>query len=544
MSIFELVTGDSITANDPGFPEHAATAPDQFGPSTDPSRFTIWIPTEHVTVNMGNPVFTGTGSTENTAGVVQVDPGFVAQTDHHIHLHTFGQAKATPAAAGRTLLRLGTPVQVVKAGSTYASTGIGSHTDSSGAPLPLLGTSGNLESTDIGSRYPGPYNAWYGYALITEGGAYQESQENHLIVSGKADLRLGADRTVLVGSPGQVQITADTGNDLPGIIGNLGPDSVIDGPGKWVGHHPADFAIDAAANLLGAGLALFAVCDLAFNYRFARSPYAKSKTDKAPAQAKVGWAGTNFGDWAGAALQLIGAGGSVYAAYRDLNPSTKPGDVSIYASDSFGANGAVSVSIHGGVMTSVTGGALNLISADAIMSISSLLISSLAGTVTAVSGLYSVAVTSQWGSAKMNGRQSAEVSSAGTVYVAAKEQVQVNATDGDLYVHGRTGFYLGCGGGEAPPDAGPYSDSVYADGRGYGMMATPDNKGTPGQLLIGRLAKANDFKQRAPDTADADQIFIKMSDSQMVLKHKSATLTFQNNQISVGNGRESKILIG
>ncbi len=96
MSVFELQTDDSISAFDGGFsPEPLSVNPD---PDTfdqnGPNRFTVWIPSEHVVLNMGNVVRSASGlelvpgkvvNTEDETAQVEIDAGFVAQTDQHIH---------------------------------------------------------------------------------------------------------------------------------------------------------------------------------------------------------------------------------------------------------------------------------------------------------------------------------------------------------------------------------------------------------------------------------------------------------------------------
>jgi hypothetical protein len=548
VSVFELQTGDSISAFDGGFHSETMGDLDQADPADKaPNRATVWIPTEHVTVNVGAAVWGSSGTTEkpaSTSGPPEVDAGIVAQTDRHIHLHTFGDVPGkTPGGPSRTVVRLGTPVTVVKA----SATGYGA-----------IHTNAIQDDTDIGSAYPQPYNGWDGYAMVTEGGAYQESQENHLIVSGKADLRLAGQRTVLLGTPGQVHIMADGAQGLASIVRNAETDSAadsrIDGPGKWVGSLRPETLFDAAMTAVAAGLALAAALDMACRIRFARSPTV----------GFAGWAAPAFGDWAALVLQFAAAGGGLVAAGLAVKPLAPGGDVTVYASGSYKAVGAFSASMHGGVMTTVSGGALNLVSADAIMSVSSLAISSLSGTFTAVSGLKSVGVSSQWGTVKVNGRESSELSSHGKVFVAGGEDVQVNSTDGAIYVHGRKGFYLGCGAGdpvplppEPPKPGGPMvvlfgpsgpnpisekpstpvvNGTMNDNAAGYGIWGTPD------QLWVGHMQKANNFTSPDPDKGNTmliskDKIIIKYTNTLDKTNPKTVNLTLDDSGATISGKR-------
>jgi hypothetical protein len=516
MSVFELETSDTISAFDAGFnPETPPATPDDFDPN-GPNRFTIWIPSERVTVNMGESVnratVTGTTATENEAAPVQVDLGFVAQTEHHVHFHTFGDAPAGrfPGSTARTVVRLGAPATVVRASGTYGN-----------PALNVVRT-----PTGIGSAYAPPFNEWNGFAMITEGGSYQESWGNNLIGSSAGDLRLAGHRTVTIGSPGDVHILADR-SGIADILQNEDSDAVIDGSGDWVGYQEAEHVADIIAAIVAAGLGASYLIEEVFRLQFARSP----------TEGRIGWQGAQATDWIAMCLKLAAVGAGVYGVVKAIQGETPGGNVSLYGSSAVSAYGAQTATLHSGLVTSVTSMAVTQVSATAVTSLSSLAIMSIGGLFTAIGGTLSAGLSSQLGSVKMNGRTSAEVSSAGKVFVAGKGDVQVNSTDGKLFLHGAQGFYLGAGAGAASPAGflgfGPVS---YPTTPGFGIA------GTATSLTLGKMNTAGMFDPPASGPGPDANKQILLDDDKILLKHQDATVTLQNNEVVIGGAR--RYLIG
>jgi hypothetical protein len=546
VSVFELVTAGTITANDPGFPEQAPTTPDQFGPSTDPSRFTIWIPTEHVTVNMGNPVYQAQQAnpqepaTENTEAPREVDAGFVAQTDNHIHFHTFGQVSTVtvpniapdpdpsvgefftgdwkddgpvtkPLAAARAVLRLGKPLQVVTADGNYGS----AKANAIQAPV------------EIGSAYPTPFQSWNGYAMITEGGSYQESWGNNVMVAGYGDLRLAGNRTVLVGSPGDVHIFAD-GNTIPDAVANDSDPTSIIGTGQWLDQGRGWFAIEMILTAVTGFFGLWVAAEATYHPEFGRSPQ-KAQSGWKPVP---GLAGTLafIGGFAGPTITLA-LMVKTLASPRDPNKSH--GNVSLYAASNFTAYGKVTATLHSELSASVTSLVSASLTSVVTTSVSSSAITSVSGTMTTVGGLVSVGMSSQFGSARVHAKTTTEVSSYGNIFVTGNENVQVNSNRGATYVHGKTGFYIGCGAGtEMPIKIGGSQNDPDS---GYGIIGHPDQG-----LKIGKLIQANIFSSPALNAQQS----ITIQDSQILIQHNQASITLTNSTIKVGGGGESRVLIG
>ncbi len=355
MSVFELQTGDSISAFDAGFQQETlgpnANA-DDFDAS-GPNRFSIWIPSEHVTVNMGNAVHSAGRDLviprlpgepqpppsplnhELASTPIEVDAGFVVQTDNHVHFHTFGfptqNGQTEPQvpnlgqspvinADRRTVLRLGTPTSVVTAGSgakSYASQSVNA-----------LKT-----PTVIGTTVQEPYNEWNGYAMVTEGGAYQESWGNNVIVSGDADVRICGQRSVLIGSPSDVHIMASGPDILAKIVGNTSNDDDFQGSGYWVDEQSPLKKLDAALAVVSLAVTAYTTFDSFYHMQCSRPV-----TEGAP-----GWKGylagsafDKFNDAAGTLGSLIGpvvAIISATTALEALSPSEGPqSSVTLYAS--------------------------------------------------------------------------------------------------------------------------------------------------------------------------------------------------------------------
>lgn len=576
MSVFELQTDHLIAAFDAGFQEEdlpVGTNPDGFD-ANGPNRFTIWVPSEHVIVNMGNPVRSGTvgllNTYENVTDTVQVDGGFVAQTDHHIHFHTFGMPKAydflapnteaeedeNPSgldklfggdedkyaadepkhdtlAQGRTVLRLGKPVKVVQAAARYGVE------DKNQVQTPLY----------IGSGYSPAYNTWNGFAMVTEGGSYQESHGNNVIVSGKADLRLVGWRRAILSSAGDVHIGADMPSEsLAALVGNAGTSTKpLDGnPGyttddrrthadsKWPDQTMPWQVMNLVASGVSSALGIVTAAEAIAHLRYTRPPE----------EGKPGWKVAfrgSFGDMVGDGLGFAATAippvvaaalfvkSCVDAAKADNTPT---GKVTLYASDSLTASGSSSATLHSDFSTSVNSLAITSISSNVSTSVGSLVAMSVSGLLTTMSGLASVGVSSQFGSASLRGKSSATVASWGNVLVSGNDDVQVNSMNKRVLVHGKAGFYVGCGAGE-PIES--WAGVTYPDSEGWGIVGD-----SASGLKLGKLKKATNFE--SPDV-DRDKV-IEMDESRLMLRHGGAMLSLEKGQVRVGNAADTKILIG
>lgn len=541
MSVFELQTDHLIAAFDAGFQEEdlpVGANPDSFDPN-GPNRFTIWVPTEHVIVNMGNPVRSGTvgllNTYENVTDTVQVDGGFVAQTDHHIHFHTLGdRLNQPPGGPSRTVLRLGSPVTVVK-----ASTG------GRGA----VNRNAIQSSTDIGSVYPPPYTSWDGYAMVTEGASYQESWGNNLVVSGDADVRVVGRRSVVIGSPSDVHIMADESTGVAHMAGNATIDTDLLGSGNWVDQKKGFKILRGILGGISLGITGFTTFWSFYGMEYSR-----------PAEVgRPGWKGyckgdalEIFNDLAGSAgsliapvVAIIGAVGAIEKAAEAGDPKTTGGEaghsITLFASKDINAVASNSMAISSELFLTVSSGLTTSVSSTVATGISSLISTTVSGVATSMSGLLSASVSSMFGSATVTGKTKAQLSSWGKVFVSSNDDAQLNSMDGRVYVHGVKGFYVGCGAGApSPVKLGALTTGTkYADGPGYGMHGDPENG-----LTLGKLDFATVFKIPLFCEKETTRSLVNISDTGIRLQYKNSDITIYDQGVSVSSKGGKRIFLG
>jgi hypothetical protein len=525
MSVFELQTGDSISAFDGGFnPEPDSGDLDTFDTTSDPSKQTnrasVWIPNQRVTINAGAAILGSSGSTENQPAAnvpPEVDAGVVAQTDAHIHLHTFGTGTGKPAdgkttfpVPGRTMLRVGVPSAALQAVTQYGST------VANKIPNPI----------QIGTVFPSPYNTWPGYSMITEGASYQESFGSNAVISGATDLRLAGATSVLLGSPGDVHIAADAAASIADFARNDGSDSDFTSGGRWRTFQKTEHAIDTISTAVKAVLGTVAAVAAFYNIEQGRSPTPK----------QTGWMSADWMDYGVLGLTLAAAaGGGAAGVAVDLMSENDAGCLQLYGSHSFGAYGALFASMHAGIVNTVSSTLLTLVSGLVATSISSAGVTVVSGTGTAISGVLSASLSSQFGKVKVNAKTSTEVSSFGNVYVAGKQDVQVNSTDGWLYCHGGKGFYLGCGAGP-PVDMGA-GGATYIPVRGFGV------RGDNSSLTLGNMGRTSMFDQAALDASPGAK-GITISETQVQIQYKAMQITLDDSGVSVVGSSGQRISLG
>src|SRR5580692_4129505 len=135
----------------------AAEAPKVAAATTDPNRYTIYVPFDHSTLSLGQ------------AGSAWIpDRGITAKTDNHMHWFVVGKTSATD----NTILTLGSPA---------TAHSVPAHV-------------GGLTSGTI-----------HGYAMVTSGNAWSDAQHQQVIMSREAEV------TVRAAGEGTVGIQADGG---------------------------------------------------------------------------------------------------------------------------------------------------------------------------------------------------------------------------------------------------------------------------------------------------------------------------------------------
>lgn len=531
MSGIELKAENAIHAVDDGFdlPEPQVDPVDSIGKG--PSRCSVFVPTEHTVLNLGAPVLEHGGAGKHP----QIDRGVVAQTDHHIHLHTFGDPQevqfkqldddSTTASAHvaytRTILRLGTPVSVVKAGHDYGSE---AHNT---LDVP----------TKIGSGYSLPYTLWDGYAMLTEGGSYHESWGNNLIVSGNADVRVAGMRSVLIGSPGDIHISVDEDTIEQLVANNFDSDLVaqesseldaedkqkkveeiakkksLSASGRWSTQKKGWSAFGLAMKTLSTGLGVYTAIDATCHLKYGRPPE----------EGMTGWKALfkgSFFDDVGDAIGLVtpfispvvGLFTTAFAFDDFLDPSTGTDrSVSIYAAKNVNIYGQKNVSSQSELSTSISSSAFASFSSNVSTSVSSLISTSVSGAVTSMGGLFGVSISSQYGPASLRGKSSATLASWGKVFVSGNENVQVNSMEGQVLLHGSKGFYLGATG---------------LGGVGYGLRS--DGK----TLTMGQMSRTSMFLEAAAD--DKQPNMLRFQDDKIELRYKTSDISLDESGITIG----------
>lgn len=548
MSTFEFSADGTISAFDAGFDPETFT---DGGPQPEvadpkgPNRFTILVPTEHVTVNMGEAVFPATGTADGMGpGEALVDPGFVVQTDRHVHFHAFGYSASDDkwAEDQRTFIRLGTPSSVVTAvaSSSGAPTSLnGSVTD---ALIPLDVNSLQTPSK-LWSAYAEPFNAWDGYAMITQGSSYQESVGNNIIASGKADVRIAGQRSVIIGSPGDVHIVAH-GSAITDVASNLDPNvyptslPANQQQGVWLSENNFCTTLGVVTASVTAAVGVFQIGWILWGMKYSRparpgAPGWQYFLEGAGGGflAKAGDMVGFLGAWAGPVSAGIGLGMAIAAVNK--KPSDPPGqNVTLFAEGSFSAFGKSTASVTGGISASVHGEVVASLTGNVAASVSALVVS-ISGLATAsMTSMGSVSMGSTLGSATVSALQSVQLSSWGKVFVAGNEDVQITSMDKNVYIHGNTGFYIGAGSGTKKPRGFMDAGSEYAPAPGFGIIGLTD------RLILGKMKTANVWSKE-PDPANPSTLPTGPqpdAQTEVLIRENMISLTAGNNLLIVDAG--------
>jgi hypothetical protein len=537
MSVFEVEVAGTITARDKDF---QTETPPPGGSADDfdsgPNRFTIWIPSEHVTVNMGQAVFgtaAGAPTTENSpTSPPLVDAGFVVRTDRHAHLHTMGSADDQNDKRP-SLVRLGVPPQAVKA-----------HSNAPDSP------------TSIGTLFEQPHDVWDGYAMLTRGGAVHESRHNHLVVSDEGDLRLVGKRSVSVGTNGDVLIAVQDGVELDEFCKNTGSnqdDPSAAGPGKM--HRDVSNAIGMATALAAAAYGSF------MNQRDALFGY-----NRAPMIGKTGWKATSAGDWLGFGIgETVNVIQPLWATVIGPMLDTPGKRLDLFTTGSLSAVGEMTLGLQGLLMASLSSPLVTTVSGGAVASFSSSFKTAISGTLTSITGTATMAVEAQTAGLTLRSHKDAQLTSRiGKMFVTSQDDAQVNSIEGQLFLHGKKGFSLLCGGGEAnrsdpPPPHPQHSSSLpgpddevaapprpqkpysqfapveYGIGSGFGIVATV---GDSASLIIGTMDQANQFASPTPNFQKA---MIVMTEQAVVIRQATdaTSLHLRDSEITLRGQRVS-----
>lgn len=449
VSTFEGVTSplQSVTlgrvprARDPNLsgPAGATPQPPPAPVTTDNNRVTFRVPAEATKLTLGQGDATET-ATRNKRPGIGTESGIVGHTDAHIHWETFG----TKAMEAKTLVRLGTPPTSVPPGGYDAGA-----------------------FTGIGCMFPEAYSKWNGYSMVTQGAAYQEARENHLISSATGEVRVVGKTLVSLASTGNVVIGADSGTTPKDLIQNQGgPDATGD-----YGEPDKHFRIQQLARLGTKGVALVtggAALIAGVISRINFEPIEGATGFEPPMKSLLGIA-----EYGLDAVELVGK--AVAWAAELVLPSSSAGNVSAYAEKTVTIGAEETVVINAGVAGSIVAGGAASIAAP-VASVIGLIGSSMTAIFANIGALWSATLQGTFGHAVVRSPRGVQVySSMGGVTVTGLSDVQLNSNTGGAYVHGMTSAYIG---------SGPVM--------GWGLRASPLSV-TVGQMATPALFKFSSF---------------------------------------------------
>lgn len=377
-----------------------------------PNRFTVRVPSYATKLNLGEGDKTDAIRFNKRLGV-GTESGIVAQTDQHTHLHTFG----TELPEAKTLVRLGIPpTSVPSTGPTYTP---------------------NAE-TGIGSLLPESYSKWNGYSMVTQGASYQESRNNHVIVSAEGEVRVVASTLISLATSGDVIIGADTSSTPQVLAGNQNDPA-----------SPTDFGNPDLLFREGktARIAVKSV-ELANTWLSAVAAH-RAGIEHKPLPGVTGWAPLGFPEYVAEAFEAtecVAASGALIAGLTV--PSSPGGRVGLYASSNVSAAAENMVTINAGTIASMAAGVMTYIIGGLFANITGLFSASMNGVFAKVAGTYSATLQSLFGDAEVRSPVGVSVySHFGPVKVTGNTTVQLNSVMGGAYVHGALATFVGAGPG-------------------------------------------------------------------------------------------------
>lgn len=513
-ALFEVELDGTLSAYDADYElVSRETVPSQAPSPTGVDRLTMWVPSERVVLNMGAPVYEVRQASPRsyrlaTRGEMDVDRGFVAQTDAHAHLYTYGaipeskDGKEPATLASRTFVRLGVPAELVT--PTFRAT------------LPSPSVEDPPRTAWISSVFDdgvekSPHTR-DGYAMITEGHAVHESIQNHFITSSLADVRVVGQRAAVLASQGDVYIGAIPDATTTELLGH--PDDAT--------HEPTGPIREALSWFDFIKGEMETIQSEGHRYREEQELFRRE-----PLAGVSGWREVQPGAQVGAALGHIVATASMAAPFARFMGGSSGGSVNAFGNYSISLGGGVMAGLHSELLTSI-GGRATTISAGLVLSLSSSAIASLSATHLATISANAVSMSAQLGGASVRAHSTAEISSShGKLLATSHGDAQLNSTAGCVYVHGHERFVVAAGAGAAPP-LSPAAMPMGASA-GYGVA------GTAHELYAGHLDAAHDFGGVKPISSKSKP-FLFMDQSGITLQSSGGKITLSSTGVTLEGG--------
>ncbi|MFO0612386.1 MAG: hypothetical protein U0414_07355 [Polyangiaceae bacterium] len=506
-ALFEVELDGTLSAYDQDYDlVSRETVPSQAESPKGVDRLTMWVPSERVVVNLGAPVFEVRQASPGfyrlpTREQMKVDGGFVAQTDAHAHLYTYGALSesswAAQTAPSRTFVRLGVPSALIL--PSFRAT---LHEPKDGPPRTAFVSSVFADDSTPHKKA--------GYAMITEGHAVHESIQNHFVTSSLADVRVVGQRAVVVTSPGDVFIGSIPDATTTELLGDADQPTLPTGPIREALSWFADVKSEMET-IQSEGLRIQEEMEL-----FRREPLFGC----------AGWEKVKVGPRIGATLgHAIDTVSMAMPLTRFLGGGTG-GSVNAYGNFSISLGAGVLAGLHSDLLTSI-GGRVTTISAGGVLSLSSAGMASISATHQATLSSNAVSINAQLGSASLRARSTAEISSShGNLIATSLDDAQLNSLDGTVYVHGRDGFVLTAGAGDTPKHT---MDRMYwPQEPGFGVI------GTDKLLYLGHVQNATAFRLAMPDATSLP--YIKLTPDGITIVSGGGVITLSNSGVTLGGG--------
>lgn len=454
-------------------------------PKDGNDRYTVFVPTEHTTLSLGQKAETNKERHIN-------DVGITGRTDTHVHLHV---AKET-----KTLVSLG-----------------------GGA------TSVEIESQDSGKNVP---QKSVGYAMVTDENAWHDAKKQHYLVAREKDIVVRA-----VGEAGAATALLQADKGVATVAGGAGVAVGANSAIRLMSH--ADTPMETEPKYGDEGAVkrnvLTKVNESLDAEGKASTDFLKEVHDAlkeaVKAQKKKGaWKDPSWQDVSASEAQgVLDALETLYTKLQELLKKETKGSIDLVAENHVSAH-AGHVALYGTTGTSVTSKGTSELSGDIAAVAGKTTAAVWSGTHTSVKSGADVSIEAETGEVTLQGKKDVFVQSEDKgVLIQGNTDVQLNAKDGDAFVHGKTSAYIGAGGGA-----------------GYGTLAT-DSKVQVAKLssanAFGGPGPADDEGIKI----DSSAIEAKFKGSSA--KFESAKITMESTTVEIkGSGQAkiegAKILIG
>ena len=402
--------------------ETERTAP--ASPTGGPNRLTLYVPTEHTILSLGQ------GCAERIN-----DYGLTGSSDNHVHF------EVTPN--NQTVVSLGDPATSV--------------------------CKSNFHGDDLVSALS------YGYAMLTDGNAWHESQSWHTVMSVTKDTAIVAEaagrRAVLQATHGIVDINAAQHVSIAtdGVSICAQPGLLYENPNygtDWTGVAGKSSVAQFGRAAAMVGDAIMVLSDYVFGFKknFTKGEHGKRgwTTDDAHIADAVKWA-------LDGGKQLLAAGKMKKLFSEDPSAPPSGGSVKVAATNDVGIVAGGHASLFGQMTVGVSSALSASLFSVLLTSVKGLVFAGLSGAYASVKGIRQVKIGADAGKVAIGAHTDVNIDAHGSVKITAKKDAQLNA-DKNAYVYGQAG---------ATVSAGP--------GDGFSLFITGDT------LQLGRASQVHQF---------------------------------------------------